>query len=159
MSTEQTLAALAPDGSPAPETDTAADTAEEIAVQAVETESVEARRLSLKALAEIAAALADVDMRSMPYIPDNAPCRLPGSNPNDWFDPLASLDLHGVDRRFINEVAESLCEDCPVLGACLSWGLANPKQAGILGGTTHKYRLNLIKATKPVRRTANRPAA
>lgn len=72
--------------------------------------------LTAKALAEIAKASAGVNMRTMPQIPDDAPCRFPGSDPNDWFDPLHNLDMIGVAPRFLDEIAASLCEDCPVLG-------------------------------------------
>ena len=111
-----------------------------------ETDAAEVRRdlmITEEILAELEHYFGLVDMKSMPTIPETAPCRAT-SKPDIWCDNKCHLPestpLAEVDKK-----AKELCEGCPVLEECLVWGLNNLNQDGVLGGTTHKRRKKIMR--------------
>ena len=69
---------------------------------------------------------------------DKAICK--GVN-TDVFYPVQELFSRDEERMF-----KKMCSDCPVMMACLEWGLAHERY-GVWGGTTppmrHKIRKNI----------------
>lgn len=73
--------------------------------------------------------LADVDHHEAAGL--RVPCR--------W-GPLAERFAWTDDALEVQAEAAAACDPCPALEPCRAYGLAHPKEAGVLGGLTERDR-------------------
>jgi WhiB family redox-sensing transcriptional regulator len=65
------------------------------------------------------------------------------ADPNAWFPE----EFKGRGRWHQEQVAKSICIDCPVRTQCLEWALTNHEAHGIWGGMTAQERRHLRDAS------------
>lgn len=77
-------------------------------------------------------------------------------DPYDWVHDAACRDLPtswwfpGVGESF--DLAQSICETCPVRVECLDYALARPELTGIWGGLTDRRRKRMRSKTLAAKR-------
>ncbi|MBO1751718.1 WhiB family transcriptional regulator [Actinotalea sp. BY-33] len=57
-----------------------------------------------------------------------------------WTVPLTDRAVWTSDDATDQQHAANLCGPCPALTACRTYGLAHPKEAGVIGGLTEPQR-------------------
>jgi hypothetical protein len=71
-----------------------------------------------------------------------------GHPPACWRVPIADRGLWTSEDASQRAVAARICTTCPALTPCASYGVANPDEAGVIGGLSEAQRRRDADTTK-----------